>query len=278
MGLLAARRRAESTDQDAGARYSLFVAPRGGIARIVEALAARLPPGTIELGSPIERVERDGDGRWRLGRSGTFDRLIIATPAHAASRLLESVDAKLASDLRGIPYAGCAIVLVGYRRQQIAHPLDGFGFVVPEIENRRILAASFSSNKFPGRAPEDCVLLRVFVGGARHPELVELSDDGLRRIVAEELSDILSASGEPRLFHVTRWRNAMPQYHLGHTELVRQIEARVATLPGLSLAGNAYHGVGIPDCVHSGELAAEAILRQPAKPQAPAIIPSSPVP
>jgi oxygen-dependent protoporphyrinogen oxidase len=190
-----------------------------------------------------------------------YDGLILATPAHAAAKLLEGVDAPLAADLRGIPYAGCAIVLIGYWREQIAHALDGFGFVVPQIENRRILAASISSNKFPGRAPERCVLLRVFVGGARHPELVEHSEEQLRTIVLDELRAILSTQGEPLLFRVIRWRNAMPQYHVGHTELVKRIEARAAALSGLALAGNAYHGVGIPDCIHSGELAAEALCR-----------------
>lgn len=285
LGMLAARKRAQAADQDAGARYSMFVAPRGGIASLVEALAERLPAGTIELNSPVQRIERETDGRWRVRRAGgvsplvrdtqeaaahqgayaprspedSFDRLIVATPAHSAATLLEAVDAELSADLRRIPYAGCAIVLIGYRRYSIAHPLDGFGFVVPEIESRRILAASFSSNKFPGRAPDDCVLLRVFVGGARHPELVELRDDQLREIVTEELAEIISARDEPMMFKVTRWRNAMPQYHLGHAELVRRIEARAAALPGLALAGNAYHGVGIPDCIHSGELAAEAV-------------------
>ncbi len=112
-------------------------------------------------------------------------------------------------------------MLVGYRRNQIGHPLDGFGFVVPEIENRRILAAASPATSFPAAHPSDCVLLRVFVGGARHPELVELNDEELRQIVLEELREILSTQGDPLLFQVTRWRNAMPQYHLGHKELVR---------------------------------------------------------
>ena len=134
---------------------------------------------------------------------------------------------------------------------------DGFGFVVPKIERRRILACSFSSRKFPGRAPDGCVLLRVFLGGAQQPEMVELPEEELRTIVLEELGELLGATGEPQLFQVVRWRQAMPQYHLGHLERVARIEQAVAALPGLELAGNAYRGVGIPDCIKSGEQAAE---------------------
>lgn len=264
MGLRAARQRATEPDQAAGARYSLFVAPRGGISTLIDSLASRLPRDVIVLDSPISRVQRTVDGRWQLDApsgSKTFDRLIIAAPAHAAANLLQATDAQLAGDLQSIHYAPCAIVLVAYRRAEIGHPLDGFGIVVPEIENRRILAASFPSNKFPGRAPDDHVLIRVFVGGARHPEQIELSDEQLKLMVTEELSDMLSIRGQPRLFQAVRWRNAMPQYHLGHVDLVRRIEARAAMHPGLALAGNAYHGVGIPDCIHGGELAAEAITK-----------------
>jgi oxygen-dependent protoporphyrinogen oxidase len=254
-----------SAQAGSGARYSMFVAPREGISSLVDALAARLPPGTVELNRKVDRLER-GPAGWLVHGSGDpqprcFDAAIVTTPAPQAARLLEKVDARAADDLSCIPYAGCAIALVGYRREQIGHPLDGFGFVVPEMERRRILACSFSSQKFPGRAPAECVLLRIFVGGAQHPEMSELPDDRLRTLVMEELRDLLKARGEPMLFEVVRWHAAMPQYHLGHCERVERIERAVAALPGLALAGNAYHGVGIPDCIHSGELAAERILQ-----------------
>jgi hypothetical protein len=185
----------------------MFMAPREGISSLVAALAARLPGGTIELNAPVERLDRE-DGKW-IVRQSRFEHLILATPAHATAKLLAPLDAEVAADLQRIPYAGCAIALVGYRRENIDHALDGFGFVVPEIENRRILAASFSSNKFPGRAPEGCLLLRVFLGGARHPEMVDMDDGSIRQIVTEELADILGARGEPCLFEVARWHNAM---------------------------------------------------------------------
>ena len=265
----ALRRQRQTVGRDAqdasGARYSMFVAPRRGLSSLVEALAARLPSNTVRLNAPITSIERLPNGQWAL-RAGAppeapnlFNAVIVATPAHRAARLLGSIDAELAAELASIPYAGCAIALVGYRREQVRHPLDGFGFVAPEIERRRILACSFSSNKFPDRAPPGQVLLRVFVGGARQPELMELDDDAMRRLVTEELADLLGISGSPTRFELCRWTEAMPQYHLGHRELVDRIEARAAGIAGLALAGNAYRGVGIPDCIHSGELAAERI-------------------
>lgn len=187
----------------------------------------------------------------------TFDQVILATPAPVTAELLRGVDGELAGHLASIEQAGSTIACLGYRREQIEHRLDGFGFVVPAIEGRRILAGSFSSVKFPGRAPEGQVLLRVFLGGATQPEWGELSDGETLRVVAEELGELLGVRGNPCLTLITRWKGAMPQYHLGHLERVAAIESRVGEWPGLHLAGNAYHGVGIPYCIRSGELAAE---------------------
>jgi oxygen-dependent protoporphyrinogen oxidase len=130
---------------------------------------------------------------------------------------------------------------------------------VPAVENRQILAASFASNKFPGRAPNDEVLIRVFIGGACQPELADLPDSKLRAIAVAELSELLGITAEPVYSQITRWPRAMPQYHLGHMELVERIEQQARTHPNLALCGNAYRGVGIPNCIHQGELAAEVI-------------------
>ena len=264
---LEARERGENADaQDSGARYSLFVAPREGLASLVEAIARRLPEGCVRLNSPVERLAALPGGGWNVFIAGqsepqTFSALVVAAPAPRAAQLLKGIDDTLAAGLAEIPYAGSAIALVGYRREQIARPLDGFGFVVPEIEHRQILAGSFSSVKFAGRAAEDRVLIRVFVGGSGRPELVQASEDELRRIVARELHELLRVTGEPELFQVCRWGGKMPQYHVGHVELVRRIESSAAALPNFALAGNAYHGVGIPQCIHSGEQAAARVAR-----------------
>jgi oxygen-dependent protoporphyrinogen oxidase len=265
--LIRGLRRGAAAGQASGARYSLFVAPRDGLGSLVEAVARRLPAGCVSLNTPVELLTARPGGGWTVSFAGRdapreFDSVIVAAPAPAAARLLEGVAAELAAELRRIPFAGSAIALAGYRREQITHPLDGFGFVVPEIEGREILAASFTSVKFAGRAPPGRVLVRVFFGGARRPDQVELSDDELRRIAGRELGELLGVRGEPELFRVCRWRASMPQYHLGHVALVKRIESHVAQLPGLELAGNAYRGVGIPHCIHSGEQAAERVVGQ----------------
>jgi oxygen-dependent protoporphyrinogen oxidase len=254
-------------ERTSGARYGMFVAPRRGMAQLVEAICGKLSIVDVRLRTPVERLERTAQGRWRVVTlsageaspgANEYDAVIVATPAHAAWRLL-GPDAKLlAGELRAIAYAGSAIVSLGYRRSQIDHPLDGFGFVVPAVERRRILAASFASVKFPGRAPEDRVLVRVFLGGALQPEIIDRNNDSeLERIARDELSELLGATGEPELATVARWQNAMPQYHVGHLDRVAHLEARAARLPGLHLAGSAYHGVGIAHCIHSGQRAAE---------------------
>ena len=169
------------------------------------------------------------------------------------------MDDQLASLIGRIPHAGCSIALLGCRRDQIAHPLNGFGFVVPAIENRKIIACSMASVKFSGRAPDGMVLLRVFVGGALQRELMDLSDDEVRKLVLQELGELIGLTGEPGFCDIARWQGAMPQYHVGHLEVVRQIEERAAAIPHFALAGNAYRGVGIPFCIRSGEEAAERI-------------------
>ncbi len=269
---------------ESGARYSMFVTLREGLSSLVEAIAARLPPGTVQLGARAVRIERHGDG-WKVETEGGrrkgeggeeptvatsspfplppspfFHALILATPSPVAAKLLQPLDAALSSDLARIGHSGTAIVSLGYAAEQIGHPLDGMGMVVPAVERSPILACSFSSRKYPHRAPAGKELLRVFAGGARRPELAEMDDGELRPLVLGELARLLMIRGEPCYCRIAHWPGTMPQYHVGHLELVGRIEARLAALPNLQLAGNAYHGVGIPDCIHGGELAAERVL------------------
>lgn len=266
------QRRRQSADEanSSGARYSLFVAPRRGMSSLVAALAAALPATVVNVGARVAGIE-PARGGWQVAVAGEtnvrhFDALIVATPAPVSAGLLRDVDPLLADELAAIPYAGTSIALLGYRREQVSHPLDGFGFVVPEVEGRAILAASFSSRKFTERAPAGRVLLRVFVGGAKRPDLVEMDDTRLRSLVERELHELLGVRGEPELFRIVRWPRAMPQYHLRHVDRVRQIEAAAQRWPRLALAGNAYHGVGIPNCIRSGQRAAECVHGSPASP------------
>lgn len=255
----------ESEAKESGARYGMFVAPKSGMARIVGAIAERLPPGTIRLNTPIAGIRQAEGGGWQIVPAGhepplACDAVIVALPAPAAAKLLGEVDAGLPQLLGRIAYAGASLVITAHRREHVKHPLDGFGFVVPAIEHRKILACSFTSVKFPGRAPEGTVLLRTFVGGALQPELAELPDARLKRLVLDELRDLLGIHREPLWSEVARWESAMPQYHVGHVERMATLRQEVERYPGLELCGNAYEGVGVPACIHSGEQAAERVL------------------
>jgi oxygen-dependent protoporphyrinogen oxidase len=188
------------------------------------------------------------------------DALIVALPAPAGARLLAGIDETLARELGAIACASSAVISLAYRHDQLPSAPQAFGFVVPAVERRRIIAGSFSSVKYSGRAPVDAVLLRLFVGGALQPELFRLGDDELVHTAREELRALLGITAEPALTWIQRWPESMPQYHVGHASRVAAIERRVALLPGLALAGNAYHGVGLADCVHSGEAATDGLL------------------
>ncbi len=246
-----------------GARWSLFVTFREGMEELVATLAARLPVGAALVKHRVAGLERQG-GRWRVSIDAVgpieADRVIVTSEAHAAVRLLRYTDPALATLLGEIPYASSATISLGYRRGDVPHPLDGFGFVVPRAERRALIACTFSSVKYPGRAPEGHALLRCFVGGALDEEILALDDATLVDRARDELRQAMGITAEPVLARLFRWPGAMPQYHVGHLARVETIERHVARLPGLGLAGGAYRGVGIADCIRSGEAAAERAL------------------
>jgi oxygen-dependent protoporphyrinogen oxidase len=258
--LHATLRRTVPDTSASGARYGLFLAPTHGLQSLVARIADRLPRQAIQLNTSIPRIEQQ-NGKWKLthDRQSVFDALILAIPSHAAAKLLELMNAALAAELSAIEYAGCAVVSLGFHRSQIGHTLDGFGFVVPQTENLKIIAGSFASLKYPGRAPTNDVLIRVFIGGALQPELLNLPDAELRRIALDELAQLLQITGLPITMDIARWPRSMPQYHVGHLERIARIEQLAAAYPTLALAGNAYRGVGIPQCIASGEAAAERV-------------------
>lgn len=254
---------------ESGARYSMFVTLRDGLGSLVEALGRRLPPETIRLQTPVEAIRRLPDGGWelRLGGQGRgtaqrFDAVILALPAYASAQLLRPVDPELARLLAEIPYTGTAIAAMAFDQSQVGHPLDGMGAVIPAVEQSPLLAISFSNRKYPHRAPAGKVLLRSFLGGAKHPELLTLDDQQLREVVLAELRRLLRIQGEPCLELVARWPASMPQYPVGHKERVAEIRRLLGRWPGLALAGNAYQGIGLPDCIHGGQQAAETIFTE----------------
>jgi oxygen-dependent protoporphyrinogen oxidase len=200
--------------------------------------------------------------------------VVLAPEAHQAGRLVRYLDPGLAHLLEGIPYASSATVTLAYRREDIPHPLDGFGFVVPRIEGRPIVACTFSSVKYPHRAPPGHVLLRAFLGGALDEAIVEREEQDLVEVARAELGSLLGVSATPLFTRTSRYRKAMPQYHVGHPARVEAIEQCLRRHPGLAVAGGAYRGVGISDCLHSGEEATARVLEAVPR-QAPRIQPSS---
>jgi protoporphyrinogen/coproporphyrinogen III oxidase len=249
-----------------GPRYSLFLSFARGMQIFVDQLSLRMPQGTVQLNAKVSALTFDHSaGRWVIKLetrdSISADAVCIALPAYAAASLLGEMDTQLSAELDAIPYESTATINLAYKRAEVFHPLDGFGFVVPFIEKRSILACTFSSVKFRNRAPDDCVLLRAFVGGALQPEMFALDEDEMIRRVRADLRDLLGIESAPLFSEVAKWYRSMPQYHVGHLERVKRIDERVAAMRGLVLAGNAYTGIGIPDCIQSGEAAAHKILR-----------------
>jgi oxygen-dependent protoporphyrinogen oxidase len=230
---------------------------------LVDAIAARLPEGSVELGSQVTRLDRTSAKKsWiaTTNRAQTVeaDGIILATPAYSAAILLASAAPELAQELREIPYGSTATVSLAYRARDVRRDL-GFGLIAPAIESRKILACTFSSVKYPGRAPAGSVLLRAFVGGALQPELFEQDDRALEASVRDELAALLDIHAEPLFRRIHRHPRSMPQYPVGHLARVQRLEDYLGKFPGLALAGNAYRGVGIADCIHSGEQAAERL-------------------
>jgi oxygen-dependent protoporphyrinogen oxidase len=276
---------AENRSGTSGARYSLFLSFDQGMQMLVDHLAKTISQyefPNVGSGRPIEpkmqlntavdslAIDREtspagAPSKWRIridrNQMIEADAVCLAVPAYTAAFLLRNADPQLSALLAKISYASTATINLAYKRADVRHPLDGFGFVVPFIENRSILACTFSSVKFAGRATADSDLLRAFVGGALQPEMFELDEDEMIDSVRADLRDLLGISRPPLFTVIEKWRNSMPQYHLGHLELVAQIENHVRNLSGLALAGNSYRGAGIPDCIRSGEAAAERLLQ-----------------
>jgi oxygen-dependent protoporphyrinogen oxidase len=261
----ASRRKPQDAKDASGARWSLFVTLRDGMQTMVEALRARLLLGTVHQGNAVESISQR-NGHWQIecqrGETLVADGVILATPSFNAAQIVRGLDTALADQLNSISYSSAATVNFAFRREQIPHPLNGFGFVVPHIEKRKIIAGSFSSVKYAGRAPEGHVLLRAFVGGSLQAELFERDDQEMERMVRQELADLLGITAEPLFTRIARYPRSMPQYFVGHLDRVAAVERKIAMYPGLALAGNAYRGVGIADCVRSGEEAAEAVVRK----------------
>jgi oxygen-dependent protoporphyrinogen oxidase len=234
---------------------SAFYSLAGGLEEMAGALAASLPAGSLSPASPVRSLRREAEGfRLELEEGGTLlaRAVALAAPAPSLAALLEPIDAEAALSLRAIRFASTATVLLGYRREQVRHALDGYGLVVPRTEGLRTAACSFFSTKFPGRAPAGHVLLRGFLGGIRDPEVLEHDDAALGAIVVREMGPVLGLQGEPALTRVYRWPSGTPQMEVGHLERMRDLEARLARVPGLFITGAGIRVTGIPDTIADG--------------------------
>jgi oxygen-dependent protoporphyrinogen oxidase len=245
----------------------IFTAMRGGMSQLVAALTSRIDPASIRLSTPVTALEKTETG-WRVeaaGKTEFYDAVIMALPAWAAGELLGHVDSALGEELSAIPYSSSITVNLIYDETQIGRLPDGFGFLVPVVEGRSMLACTFVHRKFLGRTPHGKAVLRAFLGGMKNEALLAASDETLVASVRRELNEILGETVFPReaapeYAQVSRWSRAMAQYAVGHQQRRQRIAGRVATLPGLRLAGNAYDGIGIPDCIRLGRQAAKELI------------------
>jgi len=230
--------------------------------QMVEGVLAKLPAERLRANTTVQAIQPQDRG-WVVSAgyaSDHFNAVIVATPASVAAVLLEIASADLASELRAIPYSSSVTVALGFDKAVRDALPAGFGFLVPRGEGKRMLATTFVHSKFPHRAAEDRALLRCFLGGTRDEDVLQLPDDEVLRIVREELAQILELVAEPQFTRIYRWKGAMAQYNVGHLERMERIEKLRKHLPGIALAGNGYRGIGVPDCILSGEDAVAEVL------------------
>jgi oxygen-dependent protoporphyrinogen oxidase len=268
-----ARAAQSGAPQKPSAPRAIFTTLKGGMQQLVDALVATLEPAWVRASTPVSALARNGSG-WTVTANGlaeSYDGVVFASQAWAAAVLLRGVDEPLARELEAIPYSSSITINLVFDEKQIGPLPEGFGFLVPAVEGRAMLACTFVHRKFLGRTPPGKAVLRAFLGGMKNEALLTESDQTLVATVRRELTQILGAkiippAAEPEHAQVSRWRRAMAQYAVGHQERKERIQQRVAALPGLRLAGNAYDGIGIPDCIRLGRQAARELLGLPAAP------------
>ena len=247
--------------------HSIFTTLKNGMQQLLDAMTARLDAAAVHTQYTVTDLRRAE--QWKLtGKlrgadfSDDFDAIILATPAYAAARLLQGSCPELAQELEKIAYTSSLIVTLAFPKKELQQQgslPEGFGFLVPAKEKSSLLACTFVGNKFNYRVASDLVVVRGFLGGVRNEAALALSNPDAIALVRREFSEILGINAEPAFVRVFRWPHSMPQYEVGHLERVARIEALRAEIPGLYLLGNAYRGVGVPDCIREGRTAAEKI-------------------
>lgn len=266
-GMMAKRRAAKADPQTSKKRGGpagpggVLVSFRGGMQELTDNLSDRLGDA-LQTGRPVSGLEYDGG--WRVLAAGgdpiSADAVVLAVPAYDAARLIGSLRPAAVEPLEAIPYAAAAVVAFGLRESELVRPLDGFGFLIPGREKRRILGTLWSSSIYAERAPEGLALIRSIVGGARHPKVLDLDDDALVALVREELDAIMGPLPDPVFHRVIRWPRAIPQYNLGHLDRVAAVEQSIADLPGLHLTGNGFYGVSVAECAARADALVDAVV------------------
>ena len=261
-GVLAERAKAARKHRH-GPKPPLFQTLKGGLGQMVDAVTARID-GKIEvMQARAEAVERSGAGL-RVRVNGDWieaSRVILACEAHSAAALLAGLDGRLTELLGAVPYSSSMTVAIGFDAADFAHPPRGFGFLIPKAERRRLIACTWVGTKFSYRVPEDKIVARCFMGGMEDAAVLNESDETIAAATLEELREIAGVTAKPRFARIARWPRSMAQYTVGHLHRLAELQARAAAIPGLYLAGNAYTGIGVPDCIRMGRAAAESILK-----------------
>ena len=246
-----------------GPKLPLFRTLRGGLGSLVEAVSRAAASTATFVHGSVDSLERRGGG-FRLHVAGDWleaDRVVLACEAHQAARLTAEIDARVSALLASVGYSSSMTVALGFDRDAVRPQMQGFGFLVPKRERGRLLACTWVGNKFADRVPESLALLRCFLGGVGGDSALREDDDATVSAVREELREIAGVMAEPVFARVFRWPRSMAQYTVGHGERIQELEARLDSLPGLMVAGNAYHGIGVPDCIRMGKQAAERIVQ-----------------
>jgi oxygen-dependent protoporphyrinogen oxidase len=256
-GVLASRRAAGPKAQGA----PLFRTLKGGLAQLTRTLEEKIRPNTTLIQAEVEALERTDSGfRVRAGAEWiAAANVVVATPAWQAGGLLGAVDPVLAELLSGVQYSSSMTLALGYDKATLGHSLEGFGFLVPAKERGRLVACTWVGTKFSHRVPDGQAVLRCFLGGAADEAILNESDEAVVAIVLKELQKIMGITAKPSFYRIARWKKSMAQYTVGHQVRVTSIEERLAAQPNLYLAGNAYYGIGIPDCIKMGRQAADRI-------------------
>ncbi len=265
-GLIRNSRQHKLTPKVSGPRYGLFLSFGKGMETLVRAVSQKLPKETLCLNARVKIEGNEASGKWLLsdqnGRKQAFDAVCLSVSAAQAAILIRNVDPAFADKLGELYFESVATLNLAYKKKQIFHALDSFGFVVPAIEKKSLMACTFASQKYPNRSPKGYVLLRAFIGGAFGKEFFEMNDKDLKKMVTNDLGRLLGIVGEPRFYSLARYSKVLPQYAVNHKQWVSQIEESAKNHPGLFLTGASYRGTGITNCVKDAELEADKIYER----------------